>query len=213
MEVPHTRAVVSVVGARVRRCRGHATTSVRVAPGQRLAVVPPVRALHGCLRLPLLQLVVVLDSALRAGDLTVGEVAASVRDLPLSRDRARLVRALQLCDPESGSVLETVFRVRLHLAGLTGWQTQRVVVDRQGRYVVRTDVLFEGARLVVELDGAQWHRDRERDRRVDNALAACGWRVLRYGWDDVVGSPAAVLREVREALLPVQAGRDSVRAC
>lgn len=213
VEVPRSSRGASPPGSVVHRRRQLEVTSVRVAPGERLACVPAVRVVHGCLGLPLLQLVVVLDSGLRAGDLTVAEVASSVTDLPLSRDRARLLRALQLCDPESGSVLETVFRVRLQLAGITGWETQRVVKDRRGRYVVRTDVCFDGARLVVELDGSRWHADRQRDRLIDNALAACGWRVLRYGWDEVVGRPGHVLREVRDALLPPLAEPDSVVAC
>lgn len=213
VEVPHGSRAAAPHTATVRQRRDLRAESVRVGPGQEVLVVSAARAVHGCLALPLLQLVVLVDSALRAGDLTVEAIADSVVTLALSGDRARLLRALQLCDAESGSVLESVFRVRLQLAGVSGWQTQRVVRDRRGRYVVRTDVCFEGARLVVELDGSRWHEDRRRDRLLDNALAACGWRVLRYGWDDVVSDHARVLREVREALLPASADRDSVLAC
>jgi very-short-patch-repair endonuclease len=50
------------------------------------------------------------------------------------------------------------------------------------------DAVWRAQRLVVELDGARWHDQpgaRRRDRRRDAALAIAGWRVIRYGWDDL----------------------------
>jgi very-short-patch-repair endonuclease len=52
----------------------------------------------------------------------------------------------------------------------------------------------------VEVDGQKWHQDVERDRRVDNALAALGWRVLRYAWPDVVNDHDRVLAEIAAAV-------------
>ena len=66
--------------------------------------------------------------------------------------------------------------------------------------MLRADFVFEGPRLVVEVDGQKWHQDVTRDRQLDNKLAALGWRVLRYGWAEVVHSPEGVLAEVRCAL-------------
>ena len=65
---------------------------------------------------------------------------------------------------------------------------------------MRVDFCFEGARLVVEVDGARWHRAARRDQDRDNQLAAAGWRVLRFSWHEVVREPDEVLRTLRAAL-------------
>jgi very-short-patch-repair endonuclease len=107
---------------------------------------------------------------------------------------------IELCDPESGSVLESVLRVRMATDGITGWATQVQVRDKAGATVLRVDFAFPLGRVVVEVDGQKWHQDQVRDRRLDNALAVLGWRVLRYTWAEVVHHPDQVLREIREAV-------------
>ena len=94
-------------------------------------------------------------------------------------------------------MLESVQRVRMLLAGLDGFATQVVL---RAAPVLRVDFCFAAARLVVEVDGARWHRDPARDQSRDNALAALGWRVLRFTWHDVVHDSATVLATVRAAL-------------
>ena len=64
--------------------------------------------------------------------------------------------------------------------------------------------VFDGSheeyRLVIELDGREFH-DADRDRRRDNrTVLRLGWATLRYGWRDVVREPCRVAREVAEAL-------------
>ena len=66
--------------------------------------------------------------------------------------------------------------------------------------MLRADFSFPEARLIVEVDGARWHPDARVDRRRDNALACLGWRVLRFGWEEVVHDTPSVLAQVREAL-------------
>jgi very-short-patch-repair endonuclease len=104
---------------------------------------------------------------------------------------------LQLCDGRSGSVLESVHRVQLVLAGLTGFTPQLLVRDLPA---LRVDFAWQEAGLVVEVDGARWHVDPARDRARDNALAGLGWRVLRYTWAEVVHDEARVLAEIAAAL-------------
>ena len=70
-------------------------------------------------------------------------------------------------------------------------------------WVGRVDCLWRGARLMVELDGRRFHGshgDRAADRRRDNRLMAQGWRVLRFGWEDLVQRPAEVVELIRRAL-------------
>ena len=103
----------------------------------------------------------------------------------------RVKRVLYLADPLSGSVLESVARVKLALAGVSGFATQ-VVLRSGSRRILRVDFCFAAARLVLEVDGRRFHPDGPRDQDLDNQLAAAGWRVLRFGWADVVHGDAFV---------------------
>ena len=109
----------------------------------------------------------------------------------------------ELVDPLSGSVLETLLRVLLHLAGLPAPETQHEVHEADGSFVARVDFAWPGARLVVEADGFAFHSDRaayRSDRRRVNALERLGWRVLRPSWEDVRHHPEEVVRTVRACL-------------
>lgn len=108
-------------------------------------------------------------------------------------------RVLAMVDPKAESVLESALRVRLLEAGVTGLTSQLVVRSKRRR-ILQVDLAFPAARLAVETDGKRWHQDVVKDQKTDNALAACGWRVLRYGWADVVHDWERVVAEVLEAL-------------
>jgi hypothetical protein len=71
----------------------------------------------------------------------------------------------------------------------------------------RLDLAIErnGVRLDVECDGAPFHRDRERDRARDEALARAGWTVLRF-------SARSVLRDAGECATDVAAQLRSAEA-
>jgi very-short-patch-repair endonuclease len=58
------------------------------------------------------------------------------------------------------------------------------------------DFLWLNERVVVEVDGFAYHsspRAFSRDRRRDAELAAAGFRVLRFTWDDIAQQPEATL--------------------
>lgn len=166
-----------------------------------LWVTDAVTTVLDCIRgMTLKEAVVVCDSAIRSGQVALEELTGAARRLRGSRHATRVRRALRLCDPECGSVLESVLRVELVEGGVTGFSTQRVVLDNRGRYVLRVDFCFEQQRLVVEADGARWHPDPGRDRVLDNRLVAAGWRVLRFTWAEVVHDPASVLALIRDAI-------------
>jgi DNA mismatch endonuclease, patch repair protein len=95
---------------------------------------------------------------------------------------------------------ERALRSALHRAGLRFRKDYRV---RVGDLAVRIDIAFPRQRLAVFVDGCFWHRcpehatdprahrdfwaaklhgNVERDRRVNAALGAAGWRVLRV-WE------------------------------
>lgn len=200
--VDHGRSRARVAGVRVTQRRSTARSRVLVLPGtERLSVTSPVdTALECCVSLPEREAVVLVDSALRSGRVTLEELGRAARSVPGRRGAERVRRVLSRCDPLSGSVLESVQRCAFQDAGLTGWTTQQVVRDRDGRHVLRADFCFPAARVVVEVDGRVWHRDAARDQDVDNRLAAAGWRVLRFTWSQVLHRQDEVLALVREAL-------------
>lgn len=178
------------------------TEALAVRPDEApLWVTDAVSTVLDCIRhMKLKEAVVVCDSALRSRQVTLEQLQKAAQRLRGVRHAARVRRALCLSDPESGSVLESALRVDLVEAGLVGFATQRVVRDRDGRYLLRVDFCFEEQRLVVEADGARWHPDPHRDRTLDNRLGAAGWRVLRFTWSEVLHDPYAVLSLVRAAL-------------
>ena len=170
-----------------------------------LRLTTPLRTVLDLARsLPLEQAVAAADSALRQGLVTLEELLAAVRALPPALGSSRVLRVVDLVDPGSGSVLESVCRVLFALAGLSTVQTQHPVRGSDGRLIGRVDFAWPEQRLVVEADGFAFHADRRRyrgDRRRTNALVLAGWRVLRFSWEDVLHDPDHVVQLVRAALL------------
>lgn len=151
---------------------------------------------------PLREAVVVADSALRKGLVTIEELVAGLSLPPGSRYAARLRRVLALVDPASGSVLESVLRVLFVLNGLHPL-TQVTLHGRDGYRIGTVDFWFRAARLIVECDGRRWHDPddaRDRDRVRDNETTRIGCHTLRFTWDDVLRRPGYVLSTVRDCL-------------
>ena len=72
---------------------------------------------------------------------------------------------------------------------------------RVGDYVV--DLLWRGARVVVEVDGLAYHssaRAFERDHRREVDLAAEGFQVIRVSRHQIVNEPEASLVRIAQAL-------------
>ncbi len=196
------RSRVRLAGVRASQRHRVATEELEVRAGEApLRVTTAVQtAVDCCHELPLLEAVVACDSALRSREVTVAQLRAAGLAQRSRRAAARVRRVVELCDPESGSVLESVLRVQMVQAGLTDFATQEVVRDRHGRRILRVDFCFALRRLVIETDGVRWHDAPSRDQGLDNRLVAAGWRVLRFTWAQVVHDPQAVLGLVRAAL-------------
>lgn len=205
--VQHGQSRRRAKGLLVREVRRLERDAVVAVPGTvPVPVLPAWQVVLEALRsLPPIEAIVLADSALRSKDVTLADLVRRAQSLPGVRQAAHVRRLLEWCDPLSGSVLESVLRYRLHQAGITGFRTQ-VVVSRDGKHVLRTDFCFEQARLVVEVDGARWHQDTQKDRSTDNQLVAVGYRVLRFGWSEVVDEPGRVLALIREALAAAGTG-------
>jgi very-short-patch-repair endonuclease len=198
--VPHGRGRSGGPGTRVTQRRRLRRERVAVLPGTAaMWLSTAVQTVIDCsLTLPLIEAVVICDSALRAGDVTLSELRIAARRLNGVRQARQVRRVLRQADPQSGSVLESVLRVKMVKAGSTGFASQVVVSSLNSS--PRVDFCFAAARLVVEADGVKWHQDPKQDRARDNALACAGYRVLRYTWHDIVHDSRRVLDEIQMAL-------------
>ena len=96
----------------------------------------------------------------------------------------------------------------LRKGGFTGWVVNVVVHDDLGS-IGEVDILFETAKLVVEIDGRDVHSQPEvfqRDRAKQNRLMRAGYTVLRFTWDDLTQRPDTVIATIR-SLLPNESAR------
>ncbi|MBV8954156.1 MAG: DUF559 domain-containing protein [Solirubrobacterales bacterium] len=78
--------------------------------------------------------------------------------------------------------------------------TPELNVDLDG-YVL--DLLWRAERLIVEVDGWEYHRGRtkfESDRRRDAGLIAMGWIVLRFTARQIRDAPYAVTARIAQTL-------------
>jgi very-short-patch-repair endonuclease len=151
-----------------------------------------------------------LDVVLRGRRATL---AGLHRALELSPDRSgnrRRRRLLLDSRDEPWSAAERLAHAILREAGITGWRSNHPVLVGGHRYYL--DVAFPEARLVIEIDGREFHADAaafEADRHRQNALVAAGWRVLRLTWRMLVDDPAGVVELVRRELDRRRLGRRS----
>jgi very-short-patch-repair endonuclease len=156
-------------------------------------VATTLAVLHDCsLCLPAVEAVVVIDSALRRGLVSIDDWPAVQAAGPHG---SRVMEVLKLADPQAQSVLESVARVLLLLAGLTDLASQ-VFFDHVGW----VDLVVDGW-LVVELDGWEFHREKFReDRRRDAELSRQGCVVLRFTYADLMSRREWFVEVVREVL-------------
>jgi very-short-patch-repair endonuclease len=168
------------------------------------AEIDPFRPLTATLRtvldcariMPLPEALVVMDAALHGGMVRRGPLQTAA-DAARGHGAAALRRAVRFADELAASPLESVLRLIL------------TILDCELRSQVRipgvvapVDFVLDGW-LVVEADGFEFHSDRQayrQDRGRLNALAAHGYVLLRFTWEDVRFRPGWVLEQVARVL-------------
>lgn len=164
--------------------------------GTRIPVTSLIRTLSDCGRtLLLVEAVVILDSALRQGQVSIERLRSLARSAR-GPGSSNLRRAVAHADELAGSPLES--RARLLVDLLTVEVQTQVYVEGVGR----VDLLLNGW-LVVEPDGYEYHRDRaeyRNDRRRGNLLVVGRYVVLRYSWEDVFLYPHVMLAQIEAVL-------------
>lgn len=106
-------------------------------------------------------------------------------------------RLLQAASDGARSEAERLFARLLRQAGITGWRTNYPVCG------YRVDFAFPASKVAVEIDGLAFHSDAEDfhvDRERQNAIALCGWQVLRFTWLDLIEYPERTIALLRHAI-------------
>jgi REase_MTES_1575 len=149
------------------------------------------------------ELETVLNDGIRRNLLSVSAIGRRLEELGPLRPGTRVVQAV-VSRHRTGrrapeSVLETRFLQLVRSAGLPE-PVPQFEIGLGGGAAARVDFAYPERRVAIELDGAAYHSGEvaeRRDRRRDNRLGAMGWRVLRFGWNDVTRSPDYVLGMMR----------------
>lgn len=183
---------------RPRREGLHVTRWARPEPAQLVDGVrldPPAHILHACARhLGLLDLVVLVDCALRVGACTLAELVIVAGQRRPGAPRLR--QAVTLADHRSESPWETLLRV-LHVVCGVEVEPQFVLREGDGSFVARADLWLVGTTTVHEYDGgdhlarSQQRRDLARSRRIGNQT----WVRRGYTSRDVLHQAVAVIRD------------------
>lgn len=168
--------------------------------GRGLRVASPEEALLAAARdLALIDLVVLIDSALAGGDVTVAEV-----DKVCGKRRRgvrNLRRGLALADGRSESPWESILRIFYRLCEVP-IDVQVPILDRAGVPAARADLMISGTRRLVEYDGDS-HRSihgQAHDMARDRMLMSLGCQRYAYNAVSIRTRPARLLREADEAL-------------
>jgi REase_MTES_1575 len=136
------------------------------------------------------------------GVLTHAELGVHARRRFARPGTPQLVRLLGFTRGGAVSVGERLAHDPLTASGIGGWQAGAEIWDGESLVAV-VDLLFERARLVVEIDGFRAHSGREsfeRDRRRQNQLIRLGYRVLHFTWRDLTEHPDSVVAQIRSML-------------
>lgn len=129
--------------------------------------------------------VVVVDSVLNRRLLTPPTVTRILERTP--RGRQVLARS----DGRAESGIETLPRLALRRRNVR--VRPQVIIPGVGR----VDLLI-GDRLVLEVDGREWHGDFDRDRARDRALVALGYLVIRASYRQVLFEWPLIERHILE---------------
>ncbi|WP_433002721.1 endonuclease domain-containing protein [Kribbella sp. CA-294648] len=145
----------------------------------------------------------IADSALRLRKIEPVALAAAAHAVQ-GAGSAAARRVAASADARAESALESMLRARVMEAGFRGFVPQYRIRDRS--FFTRVDLADPLSRIVLEADSFAHHGSRaalRRDCRRYVELAARGWLLLRYSWEDVIldetwvgTSLAAVMRQV-----------------
>lgn len=128
----------------------------------------------------------------------VAAAAGAFKGTPGNQERKRVVKGL-MSNP--WSVAERKFHDLLRRARIDGWVANAPI--RVAGRTLLPDALFADQRLIVEIDGFDFHHspaDFQADRERQNLLTSAGYRVLRFTWLDLTTNSAGIIGQLRGCL-------------
>lgn len=148
-----------------------------------------------------------LESALRQGLTTIWHLIGRLDELgkPGRNGVGAIRTVLRNRDPRlapTGSELETMLSVLIGRSHLPAPERQFNIYDAGG-FIGRTDFAYPAQFLVLEVQSARWHLEKDRwlsDMERRNRLMLLGWRILELPWQDIVRRPHKVIERIDAAL-------------
>jgi hypothetical protein len=196
--IPKGAGVSARSGLVVRRAAIAAAEVVTLHEMQATSILRTLGDL--CIRLSVVEAVVIADMALHAGLTSLADLNA----FALSRARcvgvANLRQVASLADPAAESPMETRLRMVLALGGLPRPKAQVSLHDSRGRFLGRPDLYYPDHRLGLEYDGGIHRTSLAEDNRRQNRLLTAGIRLLRFTASDVLHNPRSITSQVRAIL-------------
>lgn len=173
-----------------------------------LLLTSPVRTiLDLAAQLPLIDLVVVMDSAMKKKTCTREQLVARAHDRGV-RGIVMYRRALPLCDGLSESAMETLMRLLIVLSGLPAPRPQVKIYNEFQEFVARADLHAHGVRAAFEYDGGGHDEPvvHARDMKQWRDLRAAGYEVFPYTAAELFGTPQQIVVDYQRVLgLPIDA--------
>jgi very-short-patch-repair endonuclease len=161
------------------------------------------RTLVDCMRnLPLDESLPIVDSALRADDLTHRELVG-VADATRGRGRARIRAVASVATSKAANAFESALRGQALLVPGLNVQAQLAVPVPGTRLVLHPDLADPVLRIALDAEGFEWHGESAaltRDCRRYNTLGLLGWQVIRFSWFLVMHDAAYVHRTLVAAV-------------
>lgn len=160
------------------------------------------RTLVDCMRmLPLDESLPILDSALRTGDVTKGELLAIARSMR-GRGRTRAIEVAALASARAVNPYESTLRALA--ATVPGLDVEpQMPIRVSERLVLHPDLADAALGVLIEAESFAWHGKSAaltRDCVRYNAFTIRGWIVVRFSWHQVMFEPAYVLGVLAEVV-------------
>jgi very-short-patch-repair endonuclease len=148
-----------------------------------------------------------LDRLAREHRVTSAEYQQALAEFPHRTGNPARVRHVARTSTKPWSAAEREYHNLFDARHITGWVANRMIHVGGTSYV--PDIAFDAERLILEIDGYEFHSDHrafQADRHRCAELMRAGWMVLHLTWD-MLSDPDWVVATITD----VRAGRRGIR--
>jgi hypothetical protein len=168
----------------------------------RLRVTSPARTIIDfAAEAPANELLHAISEAVAHNLTSENELTDALDRLPANHPGAKIIRAILADEPDLINTRSVAERCALPLIIAADLPRPLVNAWIEGELV---DLSWPEHKLIVEIDGYQWHKSRqafENDRRRDAKLTAAGFRVIRVTWEQLTQQSHMVIARIAQALM------------